>query len=75
MDIRQPVKDATSTAKKSIDSAAGQLQGVANSAAAGARGVSGNFSRAVNKSLKNDPYMSLAMAAAVGFVLGAIWRA
>ena len=32
MDVKSPVKDATSTAKQGIDSGAGQLQDVANQA-------------------------------------------
>jgi ElaB/YqjD/DUF883 family membrane-anchored ribosome-binding protein len=41
----------------------------------GAGEVAGNFKKAVDKSVKEQPMATLAMAAAVGFVLGAIWKA
>jgi ElaB/YqjD/DUF883 family membrane-anchored ribosome-binding protein len=36
--------------------------------------VAGNFKKAVDKSVKAEPMATLAMAAAVGFVLGALWK-
>ena len=36
--------------------------------------VAGNFKTAVNKSVKDQPMATLAVAAAVGFVLGALWK-
>ena len=36
--------------------------------------VAGNFKGAVDKSVKDQPMATLAMAAAVGFVLGALWK-
>ena len=47
MDVKSPVKDATSTAKQSVDSAAGQLQDVASQVTK----VGGNVQKAVDKSL------------------------
>lgn len=40
----------------------------------GAMEVVGNFNSALQKSLKDNPRESLAVAAVVGFVLGALWR-
>ncbi|HET6389849.1 hypothetical protein [Hyphomicrobium sp.] len=37
--------------------------------------VSGNLSRAVAQSLREQPRTTLVLAAAVGFALGAIWKA
>lgn len=37
--------------------------------------VAVNFERAVKKSVATEPLTTLAMAAAVGFVLGVIWKA
>jgi ElaB/YqjD/DUF883 family membrane-anchored ribosome-binding protein len=37
--------------------------------------VTGNFKRALDRSLDDDPMATLATAAIVGFVLGAIWKA
>jgi ElaB/YqjD/DUF883 family membrane-anchored ribosome-binding protein len=36
--------------------------------------VAGNLKSAVNKSVKEQPMATLALAAAVGFVLGALWK-
>ena len=36
--------------------------------------VAGNLKGAVNKSVKDQPMATLAMAAALGFVLGALWK-
>jgi ElaB/YqjD/DUF883 family membrane-anchored ribosome-binding protein len=36
--------------------------------------VAGNLKSAVDKSVKDQPIVTLAMAAAVGFVLGALWK-
>jgi len=36
--------------------------------------VSGNMKRALDTSLKDQPMVTLAMAAVVGFVIGAIWK-
>jgi ElaB/YqjD/DUF883 family membrane-anchored ribosome-binding protein len=36
--------------------------------------VSGNMKRALDTSLKDQPMATLAMAAVIGFVIGAIWK-
>jgi ElaB/YqjD/DUF883 family membrane-anchored ribosome-binding protein len=36
--------------------------------------VAGNLKGAVDKSVKDQPMATLAMAAVLGFVLGAIWK-
>ena len=36
--------------------------------------VAGNFKGAVDKSIKDQPMATLAMAGVVGFVLGALWK-
>jgi ElaB/YqjD/DUF883 family membrane-anchored ribosome-binding protein len=40
----------------------------------GAGEVAGNLKGAVDKSVKEQPMATLALAAAVGFVLGALWK-
>jgi ElaB/YqjD/DUF883 family membrane-anchored ribosome-binding protein len=40
----------------------------------GAGEVAGNLKGAVDKSVKDQPMATLAMVAAVGFVLGALWK-
>ena len=70
-DAKESVKDAAKAAKQGTDDAAGQLQEVANQFGA----VGSNVQKAVDKSLRDQPYASLAIAAAIGFVVGAIWKA
>jgi ElaB/YqjD/DUF883 family membrane-anchored ribosome-binding protein len=40
----------------------------------GMQDVAGNMKGALDKSIKDQPMATLAVAAAVGFVLGAIWK-
>jgi ElaB/YqjD/DUF883 family membrane-anchored ribosome-binding protein len=60
---------------------ADRVEGVAGAAADQMRDVTdrtgevaGNFKRAVDKSVKVQPMTTLVMAAAIGFVLGALWK-
>jgi ElaB/YqjD/DUF883 family membrane-anchored ribosome-binding protein len=60
---------------------ADRVEGLATGAAGQMREVSdrtgkvaGNFKGALDKSAKDQPMATLAMAAAVGFVLGALWK-
>ena len=60
---------------------ADRVEGLASGAADQVREVSdrtgevaGNLKKAVDKSVKDQPMATLAMAAAVGFVLGALWK-
>src|SRR4029078_8457860 len=39
-----------------------------------AGGVTGNFAQALQKSLGDQPYVTLALAGLAGFVLGALWK-
>jgi uncharacterized protein YjbJ (UPF0337 family) len=45
-----------------------------NAAKDGAKQVADNFSTAMQKSVENNPIATLAMVAAVAFVIGAIWK-
>ena len=67
---------ATGQAKK----VAAQVEGYASDAMdklrdTGAGEVAGNFKSAVDRSVKDQPMATLVLAAVVGFVLGAIWKA
>ena len=60
---------------------AGRVEGLASGAAGQMREMSdrtgevaGNFKGALDKSVKDQPMATLALAAAVGFVLGALWK-
>ncbi len=62
-----------------IKKVAGQVEGYASDAMdklrdTGAGEVAGNLKGAVDKSMKDQPMASLAVAAALGFVLGALWK-
>jgi ElaB/YqjD/DUF883 family membrane-anchored ribosome-binding protein len=60
---------------------ADQVEGVASQAVEHGREigeqvqqVAGNFKSALDKSVKNQPMTTLALAAALGFLLGALWK-
>jgi ElaB/YqjD/DUF883 family membrane-anchored ribosome-binding protein len=50
--------------------AAGQMRDVSDRTGE----VAGNLKGALDKSVKDQPMATLALAAAVGFVLGALWK-
>lgn len=54
---------------------AGGIVDRAREAAGDVQKVSENFQTAVDRSVRDQPLPTLAVAAAVGFVLGAIWKA
>lgn len=73
-DTRDTVKDLTGQAKSAIDGTADRVQDAAGEARRQVEAVGGNLNSAVNKSLKNQPYTTLALAAMVGLVVGALWK-
>jgi ElaB/YqjD/DUF883 family membrane-anchored ribosome-binding protein len=58
---------------KNGSEAASQAQGSGLEALQGVREVRDNVARAIDKSLATRPYTTLALAVAIGFVLGATW--
>ena len=71
------VEKSTEQFKKVAD----RVEGYASGAADQVREVSdrtgevaGNLKKAVDKSVKDQPMATLAMAAALGFILGALWK-
>jgi ElaB/YqjD/DUF883 family membrane-anchored ribosome-binding protein len=73
--------DLKDKASEQFNKAADQVESVANRVAeqgreAGERmqEVAGNFKGAIDKSVKDQPMATLAGAAVVGFVLGALWK-
>ena len=69
------------TANEKLHDAAGQAEHLAGRLAeqghdvgVKVQEVAGNLKGAVNKSVRDQPMATLAMAAALGFVLGAIWK-
>ena len=68
-------------ARGQAERAAETAEGVANrmaeqgrQASEGMQEVASNIGGAVNKSIKEQPMATLAVAAALGFVLGALWK-
>ena len=79
-DLSDKAQDLKDQATGQIKKAAEHVEGYASEAMdklrdTGAGEVAGNLKGAVDKSVKDQPMATLAMAAAVGFVLGAIWKA
>jgi ElaB/YqjD/DUF883 family membrane-anchored ribosome-binding protein len=61
-------------AKSSVDGAVSEAQDKGREAAHAVRDVSDNFVGAVDESIQNRPYATLALVAALAFVFGAAWR-
>lgn len=64
------VRDVTDQAGKFASGVADQAREVGGAL----QDVSGNVKGAVDKSIKDQPMATLAVAALLGFVLGAIWK-
>jgi ElaB/YqjD/DUF883 family membrane-anchored ribosome-binding protein len=61
-------------AKSSVDDVFADAQGKGREAVGAMRDVSNNFVEAIDESLKNRPYTTLAIVAGLGFLFGATWR-
>jgi ElaB/YqjD/DUF883 family membrane-anchored ribosome-binding protein len=61
-------------AKSSVDDAMSDAQDKGREAIGAVRDVSDNFVEAIDESIKNRPYTTLALVAALGFIFGATWR-
>ena len=75
------ISNLKAKASDQFSKAAGQAENMANRVAEQGRDASertqemaGNFKGALDKSIKDQPMATLAGAAIVGFVLGAIWK-
>ena len=80
-DLAGKASEYAEKAGKQIDSALQSAESTARQVAESGREatqqvgvVAGNFKTAVNKSVKDQPLTTLAVAAAVGFVVGALWK-
>ena len=78
-DLSDKATDLKDQATGQIKKVAGQVEEYASDAMdklrdTGAGEVAGNLKGAVDKSVKDQPMATLAVAAAVGFVLGALWK-
>jgi len=80
-DFADKANDLKDKANDQFNKAADRAEGLATSASNQihevtdrAGEVAGNIKGAVDKSIKDQPMTTLAVAAAVGFVLGALWK-
>lgn len=80
-DLDTTVHSMKNKAHEQVEKAASQVESAAETLSRKSREISsdvqtvtGNITTAVDKSLKEQPYTTLAMAAAMAFVLGAIWK-
>jgi ElaB/YqjD/DUF883 family membrane-anchored ribosome-binding protein len=67
--------DMTERAAAQVESAVADLAERGREASRSVRAVTDNFGDALDQSLERQPMTTLAMAVAVGFVLGALWKA
>jgi ElaB/YqjD/DUF883 family membrane-anchored ribosome-binding protein len=68
------IEDIKNKAKQSFDEASDRAQDMAGQARQQVGEVAGNVKGAINKSVQDQPITTLVMAAALGFVIGAIWK-
>jgi ElaB/YqjD/DUF883 family membrane-anchored ribosome-binding protein len=61
-------------ARKSVDGVLSEANEIGTEAADAMREVRDTLADAVEESVQNRPFTTLAMALGVGFVIGAIWR-
>lgn len=66
--------DQFNRASETIEDAAGRIADQGRAATEQVTEVAGNLKGAVDKSVKEQPMATLAVAAALGFVLGALWK-
>lgn len=61
-------------ARSSVDDVVSDAQERSREAVDAMRDVSDNFVEAIDESIKNRPYATLAIVAGLGFLFGATWR-
>lgn len=80
-DFKEKAADRIERLAEKVDRVADTVEGVATKVTAQGREagqqvqqVAGNIKDAVDRSVKEQPMATLALAAALGFVLGALWK-
>ncbi len=68
------IEELKGKAKQTFDDASDRVQEIAGDAKQHVGEVAGNVKGAIDKSIKDQPITTLVMAAAIGFVIGAIWK-
>ena len=70
-----PAHDPLSDVAAQAENVASRVARQGQLAGQGVQEVAGNFKGALDKSLRDQPMATLAVAAIAGFVLGTIWKA
>ena len=73
-DVKEKGQQISQAISDTVGNAAGMAADKARAAQENVNEVAGNMRSAVDSSLKNQPIATLAMAAGVGFLLGALWK-
>lgn len=68
------IEDLKGKAKQTLDDAGERVREATGDARQQVQEVAGNVRSALDKSAKEQPITTLLMAAAVGFVVGAMWK-
>ena len=73
-DIRDKASEKLDRMADSMEDAVKVVQQRGREVGENVQQVAGNFKSAVNSSVREQPMATLAMAAVLGFVLGAVWK-
>ncbi len=73
-DVKERLADQTEKLGSHMERMAQSASDQASQMGDSMRDVANNIDTAIRRSVKEQPMTTLAMAAAVGFVLGAIWK-
>ena len=73
-DLKDKAGDQIKRATDTAESVGQRVADQGRQAAEGVQDVAGNLKRAIDKSIRDQPMATLAVAAVAGFVLGAIWK-
>jgi len=73
-DLKDKASEQFSKAADQVETVANRVTEQGREASERMQEVAGNFKGAVDKSIKDQPMATLAMAGVVGFVLGALWK-
>ncbi len=72
--LADKASDQFNRAAETVEDVAGRVAEQGRAAGQQVNEVAGNIKGAVDKSVKDQPMATLAVAAALGFVLGALWK-
>lgn len=73
-DLKEKAQDQFGKMADNVESAATRVAEQGREAGQQVQEVAGNIKGAVDKSVKEQPMATLALVAALGFVLGALWK-